>query len=291
MPRIHHTAFVDDRDFVWTELHTLAAIGCPKRLVQWFEKRVFSDKSDLFICLHTQEPVLNHNPLLTAITNYEIFDIDLEAIENGDRDPDEIFEPRGTVTERTDVIKFLLEQGSDPNFDDGHMHGGGYTPLMHAAMVDYVECMEVLLQYGASIDALYANTITALHCAIESGSVKALRFLVQRGANLERKIIKTYGSTRCCGTILHYLAVHDPSPQRSTMLQILLENGCDSYVTDDDGKLPYDVFLQDPSGLVDARTIIFYRRLSYISLFEGCSYNTVCYVLNENVMKEICTFL
>jgi len=290
MPRRHHTVRRDD--FVWSELHTLAAIGCPKRLVEWFEKSVFSDdKNDLFICLHTQEPVLNHNPLITAIINYEIADMDLEAIENGDIDSNEIFEPRGTVTERTDVIKFLLEQGSDPNFHNGHIDGGGYTPLMHAAMVDYVECMEVLLQYGALIDALYANTFTALHCAVESGSVRALRFLIQRGANLERKILKTYSSTQCSGTILHYLAVHDPSPQRSTMLQILLENGCDSYATDNDGKNPFDIFLQDPSGLVDSRTIIFYRRFSYILLFESCSYNTVSYVLNENVMKEICTFL
>lgn len=60
----------------------------------------------------------------------------------------------------------------------------GRTALHVAAAADNVECVEELLDFGASIDATTNSGYTAVHLAARRGHLDVVRLLVTRGCNL-----------------------------------------------------------------------------------------------------------
>jgi hypothetical protein len=65
---------------------------------------------------------------------------------------------------------------------------GGLFPLHLAARLDDVALARVLLDYGADLESVHAHTFsTPLKYAVFFGGTEMVRFLVQRGADLENR--------------------------------------------------------------------------------------------------------
>ena len=66
------------------------------------------------------------------------------------------------------------------------LHGGledlGETYLHYAAFLGHVEATSILLQNGASINAVDNDNCTALHYAAEDGNVDVVSVLIRNGA-------------------------------------------------------------------------------------------------------------
>ncbi|KAK0118289.1 hypothetical protein ONS95_012585 [Cadophora gregata] len=80
----------------------------------------------------------------------------------------------------TEVLAFLAT-GSDPNEAMGKE---GEAPLHIACHRGYTEVVELLLDYGASIDVLDKADNQPLHCASSDGRLDIVKILVDHGASL-----------------------------------------------------------------------------------------------------------
>jgi ankyrin repeat protein len=91
------------------------------------------------------------------------------------------FEPPLTAaatSQRTDLVKLLLENGADVNARDDE----GYTALMEPAECGDQEVVEVLLAAGIDVNARNVEGFTALQYAKEQGHTKIVDLLAQAGA-------------------------------------------------------------------------------------------------------------
>lgn len=78
------------------------------------------------------------------------------------------------------IIELLLERGADPNFSNIE----GFTPLMHASMVNEKEIVNLLLNNGADPNLKDDDGNTALIYAIESyNSEFIIELLLNNGAD------------------------------------------------------------------------------------------------------------
>jgi ankyrin repeat protein len=79
-------------------------------------------------------------------------------------------------------IRTLVEQGADPNYQD---HAG--FPSLIAALStdrpDRYEIVELLLTFGADIEACGHNDWTPLHYAVVNDDLKAIALLLAHGAD------------------------------------------------------------------------------------------------------------
>jgi ankyrin repeat protein len=78
---------------------------------------------------------------------------------------------------RLAIAKWMIENGSD-------IHQGGDGPLMRAALVDYrVPMMELLLSYGADVNAEWNGYYPIIFAPCETVQPVPLQWLLQHGAN------------------------------------------------------------------------------------------------------------
>ncbi len=56
------------------------------------------------------------------------------------------------------------------------------TPLMHSATLGCIDCMKVLLEAGADINARNSASATALIMASMTGPIRSVKFLLEKGA-------------------------------------------------------------------------------------------------------------
>jgi ankyrin repeat protein len=68
------------------------------------------------------------------------------------------------------------------------------APMLKAAINGRAEVVELLLSLGANANATEKDGITALHRAVQSGSVQAMRLLVEAGADLDVRERKWKGT-------------------------------------------------------------------------------------------------
>jgi ankyrin repeat protein len=115
-------------------------------------------------------------------------------------------------------IRFLLENGADPNLRDDR----GSCPLIEAAMSKNYEVVDLLLEMGADINAQENNGKTALHYSL-FGSPLSAKQLIDRGANLE--LCEQDGDTPLI------LAVKVPEMSDIDLVGALLERGANPNAT------------------------------------------------------------
>jgi ankyrin repeat protein len=115
--------------------------------------------------------------------------------------------------ERLAIAKWMIENGSD-------MHQGGDGPLMRAALSGHrIPMMELLVSYGADVNAEWNGYFPILFAPCETVEPKAIQWLLEHGANpncarAERKypgtaldyVIGTYGRSRQLGECMDILA-------------------------------------------------------------------------------------
>ena len=114
----------------------------------------------------------------------------------------------------------------------------GLTPLGYAAHFGNKESVQILLQYGADVNAVshskipYIPSNTALHAAIAGErNIDVIRLLIKNGARTN--ILDSNGQT-----CLHSAAFHNNSDE---IIKLLIENDAPLQVKDNEGKTAYDI--------------------------------------------------
>ena len=125
-------------------------------------------------------------------------DLHREQTEDGKTLPFWTLDWPGGKPQAAQSLGILLKCGADPNV---RLRGDGETLLHWAASLDHdSECIPVLLEHGANVDALggVINGSTPLTNAIHFAKAEAARELVKAGAWTESlRIGGGVGSPRC----------------------------------------------------------------------------------------------
>lgn len=79
------------------------------------------------------------------------------------------------MSERTENVRFLLENGADPNF----VCRTGTLPIQDAIFNEDLESLQLLLDYGANIVSENADGLAPIHWAIGSGNANILRLFLK----------------------------------------------------------------------------------------------------------------
>jgi len=97
------------------------------------------------------------------------------------RNPDTGETALAIVAKRRDItwLRFLLAKDADPSIGDRQ----GMTPLMHAALLNFADGAQELLDRKAPVDQTNRRGETALILAVQTKNVAMVRLLVRRGAN------------------------------------------------------------------------------------------------------------
>ncbi|HWW58597.1 MAG TPA: ankyrin repeat domain-containing protein [Sphingopyxis sp.] len=100
------------------------------------------------------------------------------------RHPDNGETALAIVTKRRDItwVRFLLSKDADPSIADRQ----GVTPLMHAALLNFADGAQTLLDGKAPVDQVNRRGETALILAVQSKNIAMVRLLVRSGANPDK---------------------------------------------------------------------------------------------------------
>lgn len=82
---------------------------------------------------------------------------------------------------RTDIAKFLLDHGADPDIASGNNFK--VAPIHSAVAARSFEITKMLLDHGANPDAQQQNDVTALHEAAHNNAPDIVKILLQAGAD------------------------------------------------------------------------------------------------------------
>lgn len=87
--------------------------------------------------------------------------------------------------EEVPIIEALLGHGADPNLSS---YNGRETPLHEACECGgRIEVARLLINHGASIEAVNEQGQTALHLACRHGHLRTIYLMVESGANVSVK--------------------------------------------------------------------------------------------------------
>jgi len=116
---------------------------------------------------------------------------------------------------RLAMARWMIENGSD-------VHQGGDGPLMRAALVGgRIPMMELLVSHGADVNALWDKTYPIIFAACESVDPVSLKWLLEHGANPNRR-----GKRPFSGTALDYvIGSYVRSSDLSACIDVLLKAG------------------------------------------------------------------
>lgn len=95
-----------------------------------------------------------------------------------------------TAHDREDVVELLLEYGADVNARSD----GGWTPLHNACDKGCEKIVRMLLEAGADFNSQLLNGMTPLHLAAQAGHTDVVKCLLEQ-PSLRRRTRDTFGST------------------------------------------------------------------------------------------------
>lgn len=158
---------------------------------------------------------------------------------------------------RTKIVQFLIESGSDFNaFANGEMpihiaansgafdcvkllknYGAdvnarglkGWRPIHFSVDKKFTEIVKYLLQNGAKVNSKTDEGSLPIHIAAQSGCIRIVELLIEHGANLHAK-----GSNGWLP--LHYAAYF----KHFEVAQFIINNGGNNHSTSDGGHMPID---------------------------------------------------
>ncbi|CAG9817853.1 unnamed protein product [Phaedon cochleariae] len=124
------------------------------------------------------------------------------------------------------LFSYFIENGADVNTKTAET-----TPLQRAVQNRNFEMVEELTRRGANVHEMNCRGWTALFWAVYVGDLDILNHLLEKGARVN--VLET----RFGDTPLHVAALHDDL----CCLQILVDNGGDVNIQDNEGKTPLHV--------------------------------------------------
>lgn len=141
--------------------------------------------------------------------------------------------------EHPDILDLLLEKGADPNLRTS----GGLSPLSFAVGVATEtgpEPVKRLVAAGARLDARGPNGETILHCAADGGSIEIMKFLLEKGLDVNAK------DDRGMTPLIHAtIASPFPGDRAPTeIVRFLIAHGADVDAKDAKGRTAYDLASQ-----------------------------------------------
>ena len=164
------------------------------------------------------------NEMMDAVRNGDTKNLEL-LLEQG-TDPN--FEDRwgtalgnASVKGRRDIYELLLYWGADPNLKDQF----GSTALSGAAQSGHTDIIRLLLDWGVDPNIRNKHGSTALMYASRSGNIDIIRLLLDRGANPN---IRTDGGS----TALMWASIWD----NTAIVRLLLDNGANPNFVDEHGE-------------------------------------------------------
>jgi ankyrin repeat protein len=117
---------------------------------------------------------------------------------------------------RLAMARWMIENGSD-------IHQGGDGPLMRAALVGYrVPMMELLVSYGANVNADWAGRFPIIFAPCETVEPISLKWLLDHGANPDPA---RQGQHRPDTALDYVIGTYSRSPQLSECIDVLLRAG------------------------------------------------------------------
>jgi ankyrin repeat protein len=84
------------------------------------------------------------------------------------------------------LVKFLLEKGANPNTPANNQFK--VAPLHSACAISNFEIAELLIKYGANVNAAQIQGSTPLHSATHNGAILLTRLLLENGADINSKM-------------------------------------------------------------------------------------------------------
>ena len=153
------------------------------------------------------------------------------------------------------IATYLVEHKASPNLADR----SDWTPLMYAAWDDDPDLANMLLAHGAKLDSADRDGLTPLAIAAQNAKIKALRALVDAGADVNAPVAKggytplmlasISGSNDVVGLLIeHGAKVNAANPggvtalmiaaagNRSSIVGLLLKSGADLNARSEDGR-------------------------------------------------------
>ena len=165
----------------------------------------------------------------------------------------------------TERVRQLLDSGSDVNARDSSkaaelFHGGKrleYTPLHWAAYLGDLKMVKLLISKGADLDAVDPSYGTPLHLAAEQAHVEVVEFLLGSGAQVSASS-PSWGHTplhrASWGPVVRRFGQDandfgaDPNPDYTTIVALLIAEGAELNVQDQEGETPLDQAIEGGSA-------------------------------------------
>ncbi len=124
------------------------------------------------------------------------------AVDHGGREEDEdendsLESALLTAASKNDIVQLrsLL-----PSVNVNHADASGQTALHLAADKGSLECVQLLVQYGANVNAADADGISVLQSAVEAGWVEIVQYLLAQGADPDQEDTDGESAKSCAMT-------------------------------------------------------------------------------------------
>ncbi|XP_070768341.1 inversin [Enoplosus armatus] len=180
--------------------------------------------------------------------------------------------------DRSALLKLIT---ADPSLRDREDQFGR-TPLMYCVLADRLDCAEILLKAGASVNKTDHSQRTALHLAAQKGNVRFLKLLLSRRANWLQKDLEEmtplhlatrHPSQKALALLLKHIGPGEVDTQdknkqtalhwsafynRPEHVRLLIKHDSNIGIPDSEGKIPlhWAAHSQEPSATQTVRCIL-----------------------------------